>query len=76
MDGLTIWAVGGGVIALLLSTIAYFLKLLVEDLRQMGKELGKLKEVAVRLQTEQTLIKSLLQQAAGPKNRKIPPWPE
>ncbi|PZV76012.1 hypothetical protein CLV31_1298 [Algoriphagus aquaeductus] len=76
MDGLTVWAVGGGVIALLLSTIAYFLKLLIEDLRQMGKELGKLKEVVVRLQSEQALIKTLLQQAAGSKTRKIPPWPE
>ncbi|WP_241265065.1 hypothetical protein [Algoriphagus aestuariicola] len=56
-------AVTGGVIALLLSTIAYFLKLLVQDLRQMGKELGKLKEVVVRLQTEQALVKSLLQKA-------------
>lgn len=76
MDGLTIWAVVGGVLGLLLSTIAYFLKLLIEDLRQMGKELGKLKEVAVRLQTEQALIKSLLQKAAPPRSRKIPPWPE
>lgn len=76
MDGLTIWAVVGGVVTLLLSTIAYFLKLLIEDLRQMGKELGKLKEVAVRLQSEQALIKSILQRSSRTKTHKIPPWPE
>lgn len=61
-------AVGGGVIALLLSTIAYFLKLLIQDLKQMGKEMGKLKEAVVRLQSEQALIKSLLQKA-DPANK-------
>lgn len=65
-------AVGGGVIALLLSIIAFFLKLLIQDIRQMSKELGKLKEVTVRLQSEQALIKSLLQKpTTGPKSRKI-----
>lgn len=63
MDGLMIHAVLGGVLGLLLSIIAYFLKLLIEDFRQMSKELGKLKEVVVRVQTEQALIKSLLQNA-------------
>ena len=53
-------AVVGGVLGLLLSTIAYFLKLLIQDVREMGKDLGKLKEVVVRVQSEQTLIKSLL----------------
>lgn len=65
-------AVVGGVLGLLLSTIAFFLKLLIQDLREMGKELGKLKEVAVRLQSEQALIKSLLQKAdIASKSRKI-----
>ena len=65
-------AVGGGVIALLLSIIAYFLKLLIQDFRQMSKELGKLKEVTVRIQSEQALIKSLLQKAnPASKSRKI-----
>jgi hypothetical protein len=63
MDGLMFQAVVGGVFGLLLSIIAYFLKLLIEDFRQMNKELGKLKEVVVRVQTEQALIKSLLQKA-------------
>lgn len=67
-------AVGGGVIALLLSIIAYFLKLLIQDLKQMSKELGKLKEVVVRLQSEQSLIKTLLQNPnKGTKSRKIQP---
>ena len=72
MDGLMVQAVGGGVIALLLSIIAFFLKLLIQDIRQMSKELGKLKEVTVRLQSEQALIKTLLQKAdMAPKSRKI-----
>ncbi|SDA90889.1 hypothetical protein SAMN03080617_03348 [Algoriphagus alkaliphilus] len=72
MDGLMVQAVGGGVIALLLSTIAFFLKLLIQDVRQMGKELGKLKEVTIRLQSEQALIKTLLQNpSSGTKSKKI-----
>jgi hypothetical protein len=63
MDGLMFQAVVGGVFGLLLSIIAYFLKLLIEDFRQMNKEMGKLKEGVVRVQTEQALIKSLLQKA-------------
>jgi hypothetical protein len=63
MDGLMFQAVVGGVFGLLLSIIAYFLKLLIEDFRQMSKLLGKLKEVVVRVQTEQALIRSLLQKA-------------
>lgn len=67
-------AVGGGVLALLLSIIAFFLKLLIQDLKQMGKELGKLKEVVVRLQSEQALIKSLLQNShKGIKSKKTQP---
>ena len=71
MDGLTIWAVVGGVLALLLSTIAYFLKLLIEDLKQMGKEFGKLKEAVIRLQSEQVLVKKLLQNSITLKSRKV-----
>lgn len=67
-------AVVGGVLGLLLSTIAFFLKLLIQDLREMGKELGKLKEVAVRLQSEHALIKTLLQKAnMASKRRSIRP---
>lgn len=67
-------AITGGVIALLLSIIAFFLKLLIQDIRQMSKELGKLKEVMASLQSEQVLIKTLLQKPnIGPKSRKIQP---
>ncbi|MBN7813442.1 hypothetical protein J0A68_20975 [Algoriphagus sp. H41] len=51
----------GGVIALLLSVIAYFLKLLIQDFKLMGTELARLKESVVRLEAEQALIKSLLE---------------
>ncbi|MBN7813101.1 hypothetical protein J0A68_19255 [Algoriphagus sp. H41] len=54
-------SLGGGVIALLLSVIAYFLKLLMQDFRLMGTELARLKESVVRLEAEQALIKSLLE---------------
>ncbi|OOG69936.1 hypothetical protein [Algoriphagus sp. A40] len=75
MDGLMVQAIVGGVFGLLLSIIAYFLKLLIQDFRQMSKELGKMKEVMVRLQSEQALIKALLQiPDKVPKSRKIQPY--
>ena len=67
---MTIWAWVGGVFALLLSTIAYLLKLLIEDFKQMGKEFGKLKELVIRLQSEQVLVKKLLQTSISLKSRK------
>ncbi|WP_051315379.1 hypothetical protein [Algoriphagus terrigena] len=74
MDGLMVQAIVGGVFGLLLSVIAYFLKLLIQDIRQMNKEMGKMKEVMVRLQSEQALIKTLLQMPGKlPKSRKIQP---
>ena len=48
-------------VSLLLSVIAYFLKLLIQDFRLMGTEISRLKESIIRLQTEQALIKSLLE---------------
>lgn len=61
MDGLMVQAIVGGVFGLLLSVIAYFLKLLIQDFRLMGTEISRLKESIIRLQAEQTLIKSLLE---------------
>ena len=61
MDGLMFQAIVGGVFGLLLSVIAYFLKLLIQDFRLMGTEISRLKESIIRLQAEQTLIKSLLE---------------
>ncbi|WP_439490877.1 hypothetical protein [Algoriphagus sp.] len=59
-------AVTGGVIALLLSVIAYFLNLLIQDFRQLNKELSKLKELFIRLEAEQTLMKIMLQRTSSP----------
>ena len=61
MDGLMFQAVTGGVIALLLSVIAYFLKLLIQDFRQLNSELSKLKELFIRLEAEQLVLKTMLQ---------------
>ena len=61
MDGLMFQAVTGGVIALLLSVIAYFLNLLIQDFRQLNSELSKLKELFIRLEAEQLVIKTMLQ---------------
>lgn len=69
MDGLMFQAVTGGVIALLLSVIAYFLKLLIQDFRQLNKELSKLKELFIRLEAEQTLMKIMLQRTRSPPRR-------
>ncbi|MEB2787179.1 hypothetical protein [Algoriphagus persicinus] len=69
MDGLMFQAVTGGVIALLLSVIAYFLKLLIQDLRQMGTDLTRLKESVVRLEAEQGLMKTILQRTRSPPKR-------
>ncbi len=51
---------------MLLSVIAYFLKLLIEDTRQLNKELSKLKELFIRLEAEQALIKTVMQQTRSP----------
>ena len=66
MDGLMFQAVTGGVIALLLSVIAYLLKLLIQDFRQLNTELSKLKELFIRLEAEQRLMKTLLQRTRSP----------
>lgn len=56
----------GGVIALLLTVIAYFLNLLIQDFRQLNKELSKLKELFIRLEAEQMVLKSILNQTRSP----------
>ncbi|RAI85610.1 hypothetical protein LV83_03690 [Algoriphagus yeomjeoni] len=65
-------AVTGGVIALLLSVIAYFLKLLIQDFRQLNIELTKLKELFIRLEAEQVFLKTMLQRNRSPTIRKSP----
>ncbi|WBL43569.1 hypothetical protein PBT90_02535 [Algoriphagus halophytocola] len=51
---------------MLLSVIAYFLKLLIEDTRQLSGELAKLKELFIRLEAEQALLKNVLQRTRSP----------
>ncbi|TXD75539.1 hypothetical protein ESW18_20215 [Algoriphagus ratkowskyi] len=62
-------SLAGGMIMLLLSVIAYFLKLLIQDSRQMNTELSKLKELFIRLEAEQKLMKTLLQRTRSPPSR-------
>lgn len=59
----------GGVIALLLTVIAYFLNLLIQDFRQLNKELSKLKELFIRLEAEQMVLKSILNQTRSPPSQ-------
>lgn len=68
MDGMMFQAVGG-VIALLLTVIAYFLNLLIQDFRQLNKELSKLKELFIRLEAEQMVLKSILNQTRSPPSQ-------
>jgi hypothetical protein len=58
-------SVVGATMSLLLSVIAYFLKLLIEDFRRMSTELSRLKESVIRLESEQVVIKSLLEKYRG-----------
>ena len=51
---------------LLLSVIAYFLKLLIEDTRQLKGELAKLKELFIRLEIEQDFLKNMMQRTRSP----------
>ena len=52
----------GAVTMLLLSIIAYFLKLLIEDTRQLSRELAKLKELFYRLEIEQAFLKNRMKE--------------
>ncbi|WP_089242463.1 hypothetical protein [Belliella buryatensis] len=73
MDGLINYGsiypvVVGGVISLLLSIIAYFLHLLIQDIRLMKIQQGKLSELCTRLQLEQQFIKRWLKKAFTTNN--------
>ncbi|WP_339865337.1 hypothetical protein [uncultured Algoriphagus sp.] len=59
-------SLAGVVTMMLLSIIAYFLKLLIQDTRQLRDELAKLKELFYRLEAEQALIKEVMQPARNP----------
>ncbi|REG77524.1 hypothetical protein [Algoriphagus antarcticus] len=62
-------SLAGGIIMLLLSVIAYFLKLLIQDSRQMNIEISRLKESVIRLEAEQVLMKSILQKSSKSTSR-------
>ncbi|EKB48703.1 hypothetical protein [Cecembia lonarensis] len=51
----------GGVSSLLLSLIAYFLKLLVQDIRDLKKEQMNLRELCIWLKAEQGQLKKEVQ---------------
>lgn len=59
-------SLAGGIVMMLLSVIAYFLKLLIQDTRQLSRELAKLKELFIRLEAEQALMKAMLQRTRSP----------
>ncbi|MFC3414198.1 hypothetical protein [Algoriphagus hitonicola] len=71
MDGLMWHAISGGVIALLLSIIAFFLKLLVQDIKSMSTEISKIKEALVRMETELAMVKYMLLKYPNLINKKI-----
>lgn len=73
MDGLMFQAVTGGVIALLLSIISYFLKLLIQDFRQMRIEHFQLKEAFSKIETEQLMIRAMLSRSWSPQKSKTKP---
>ena len=64
-DTILLLGLTGAIISALLSVIAYFLKLLMQDFRLMGTEISRLKESVIRLEAEQALIKSLLEKYRG-----------
>ncbi|WP_339707677.1 hypothetical protein [Algoriphagus aquimarinus] len=65
-------SLAGGTIVLLLSVIAYFLKLLIQDSRQMNTELSRMKESFIRLEAEQILMKAILQRNTKSTSRRLP----
>jgi hypothetical protein len=48
----------GGVMSLLLSIIAYFLKLLVQDIRDLKKDYSSLRELCIWLKAKQISLES------------------
>ncbi|SFB39681.1 hypothetical protein [Algoriphagus aquimarinus] len=63
-------SLAGVVTMMLLSVIAYFLKLLIDDTRQLSTEVAKLKELFYRLEAEQALLKNVMQRTRSPPSRK------
>jgi len=47
----------GGLMSILLSIIAYFLRMLVQDIRDLKKEQGQLRELFIWLKAEQEILR-------------------
>ncbi|MBS9525705.1 hypothetical protein KIH41_16285 [Litoribacter ruber] len=60
MDGLNMSMMIGGVVTLLLSTLSYFLHLMILDIRLMRVEQRELRDLCIVLKTEQQIIKEWL----------------
>jgi hypothetical protein len=53
----SLWILGlGGLMSFLLSIIAYFLKLLVQDIRDLKKDYGNLRALCIGLKAKQTAL--------------------
>ena len=60
----------GAILSLLLSVIAYFLKLLIQDFRQIRDQFQVLKEAVVRLESQQEWVRSFLGKGAVSRSLK------
>ena len=60
----------GAILSLLLSVIAYFLKLLIQDFRQIRDQFQVLKEAVIRLESQQEWVKSVRSKGAVSRNLK------
>ena len=60
----------GAILSLLLSVIAYFLKLLIQDFRQIRDQFQVLKEAVIRLESQQEWVKSVRNKGAVSRSLK------
>lgn len=60
----------GAVLSLLLSVIAYFLKLLIQDFRQIRDQFLVLKEAVIRLESQQEWVRLAMVKRQSLRNRK------
>lgn len=60
----------GAILSLLLSVIAYFLKLLIQDFRQIRDQFQVLKEAVIRLESQQDWVKLAMTGKSVSRSRK------
>lgn len=60
----------GAILSLLLSVIAYFLKLLIQDFRQIRDQFQVLKEAVIRLESQQDWVKLAMTDKSVSRTRK------